>query len=284
MLEGNAEAIETWNTILFDKYTRFREVLVNGFARRHGDHALELHAPQPGWRVVDIGCGFGDTTIDLAHRVGPTGVAVGIDAATRFIEAGRKDAAGIDNVRFEVADVEEAVPGGPYDLAFSRTGMMFFASPVFALRNVRKALRPGGKLCMVVWRNKDANEGFSACDRAVRELLGDPSKGDQITCGPGPFSMASADVVSDQLAAAGYRGPTFTRCDALMQLGRDLDEAVQFALALGPAGEVMRLAGEAAIARRGEIEASLRAVLQPWLGPDGVWMPSSTWIVTATAP
>lgn len=104
MLPGNQEAIETWNTILFEKYTRFREVLLNGFARRHGDYALELNPPQPGWRVVDIGCGFGDTTIDLARRVGPTGAAVGIDAATRFIDSGRKDSAGIANVQFEVAD------------------------------------------------------------------------------------------------------------------------------------------------------------------------------------
>src|SRR5207244_3362501 len=138
----------------------------------------------------------------------------------------------------EVADIEAAVPGGPYDLAFSRMGTMFFASPVIALRNVRKALAAGGKLCMVVWRKKDANQCFHEAERVVRELLGDPPKQDQVTCGPGPFSMASADLVSDQLIAAGYKDITFERSDADIKIGDNLDNAVEFALMLGPAGEV----------------------------------------------
>src|SRR6185369_7908855 len=111
------------------------------------------------------------------------------------------------------------VPGGPFDRAFSRMGMMFFASPVIALRNVARALVPGGRLCMVVWRNKGANEGLVRADEAAAELLGDPDKGDQITCGPGPFSMASADVVGDQLTAAGFTDIEFARSDADILLG-----------------------------------------------------------------
>ncbi len=284
MLPGNVEAITAWNTVLFDKFVRYREVLTKGLGH-HGARAMQLHPPQPGWRVVDIGCGFGDTTIELGRRVGPGGAAVGIDAAANFIEAARGEAKGHANVSFEVADIEEQVPGGPYDMAFSRMGTMFFNQPVFALRHTRKALVPGGRLTMTVWRKKDANEWASHAEHAVRELLGDPPKGDNVTCGPGPFSMASCDVVGDQLLAAGFRDPMFERFDAPIQLGKTLDEAIGFALTLGPAGEVVRLAGELGVTKRPMIEASLREVLTPWRREDGsVWGPSSTWIVSATAP
>ncbi len=174
--------------------------------------------------------------------------------------------------------------GGPYDFAFSRFGTMFFASPVIALRNIRKALVPGGTLCMIVWRHKEANECWITPERAVRELLGQPPKRDQVTCGPGPFSMASPDLVSDQLLAAGYTDIAFVRSDGEIQVGENLEAAVQFALTLGPAGEVVRLAGADAVARRAEVEAALRRVLEPFARPDGVWMPSSTWIVSAATP
>ena len=284
MLPGNAEAIEAWNTILFAKFSKYREVVTKGLGH-HGRRALELYPPQRGWRVLDLGCGFGDTTLDLARAVGPTGKAVGVDAAENFLRVARDDArtASLANAVFETADVEEQVPGGPYDLAFSRMGTMFFASPVFAFRNTRKALAPGARLVMCVWRKKELNEAFYAAELAVRGVVGDPPKGDQITCGPGPFSMASCDLVSDQLLAAGFRDPVFHRCDAPMQLGRTLDEAIEAALTIGPAGEVVRLAGEASVQKRPQIEAALREALAPWLRDDGVWGPSSSWIVAATA-
>ena len=281
MLPGNQEAIEAWNTILFEKFTTFRHLLVDALGV-HGTRAMDLYPPKGA--VVDIGCGFGDTTIELARRVGPEGRAVGIDAASNFIEQARKDAASVPNARFEVADIEETVGGGPYDHAFSRMGTMFFNQPVIALRNVRKALRPGAQLCMVVWRKKEANVGFYEAELLAREILGDPRKGDQITCGPGPFSMASADLVSDQLIAAGYRDPCFSRSDSPLKIGNSIDDAVEFAMMLGPAGEVIRLAGDVGKQKRPEIVAALRKMMVPYAQPDGVYAPSSCWIVTATAP
>jgi len=283
MLEGNRQAIQAWNTVLYDKFTRFRAIICNGLAV-HGTYAMSRHSPAPGSRVVDLGCGYGDTTQELAKLVGPKGLAVGIDAAERFITTAKSEAAGVENVRFEVADVEEAVPGGPYDYAFSRMGTMFFASPVFAFRNTRKVMPSGGRICFVTWRKREANECLYAAEVVVRELLGEPEKGDQVTCGPGPFAQASCDLVSDQLIAAGWREPTFERSDAPMFIGADLDDAVEFALQLGPAGEIIRLAGKAAADRKDEVQAALRKALQPYMKPDGVWAPSSCWIVTATNP
>jgi SAM-dependent methyltransferase len=281
---ANADAIAAWNTVLFDKFVQYRPTLV-GALGPHGRRALERHPPPAAARVVDLGCGFGDTAIDLAHRVGPSGHVVGIDAAARFIEAARREAAdaNVANVSFAVADIEAGVPGGPYDVAFSRMGTMFFARPVIALRNVRAALAPRGRLCMVVWRSKAANEFMRAAEDAVRAILGSPEKGDNVTCGPGPFSMSSPDVVGDQLVAAGYTDISFDRSDVEISMGADLDEAVALALDLGPAGEIVRLAGDAAAERRDELVGAVRDSLRRYVHPDGVRAPSATWIVTARA-
>ncbi len=278
----NADTIEAWNTVLFDKFVRYRDVLVDGLAR-HGDRALARNPPRPGARVVDLGCGFGDTTAALARLVGPSGHVVGIDAAPRFIAAARSELTAVSNATFVVADIEQQIPGGPFDLAFSRMGTMFCDRPVIALRNIRKALAPRGRLCMVVWRNKDANEGMTVAENIARAHLGQPEKGAELTCGPGPFSMANADVVGDQLVAAGFTDIAFERSDAELSIGTDLEAAVAFALDIGPAGELMRLAGDAAIAKRRELETAMRDGLQRFVRPDGVRARTSTWIVTAAA-
>jgi ubiquinone/menaquinone biosynthesis C-methylase UbiE len=281
-MNANAEAIEAWNSVLYDKFTEYRDLLVTALSI-HGTRAIVRHAPRPGARVVDLGCGFGDTALELARAIGPFGRVVGLDAAERFIVKAREEAAAHANVSFEVADIQASVPGGPYDFAFSRMGMMFFTSPVIALRNVRKALAPGGKLCMVVWRSKAANACVDLPEQAVLRLLGRPDKGDNVTCGPGPFSMASADVVGDQLVAAGFTDIAFERSDANIDIGDDLDAAMRFALSLGPAGEIVRLAGDEAVRRRTEIEAAVRESMASFVTPTGISGPTSTWIVTARA-
>lgn len=281
---ANEEAILAWNTVLFDKFLRFR-MQINAGLGAHGAAALSLHPPAKGARVLDLGCGFGDTTIELARHVGAAGEAVGIDAAERFIEVGRQEAraAGASNVRFLAGDVETFDLGGPYDHVFSRMGTMFFASPVRALRNVRRAMRSGATLCMAVWRAKHHNVWVQPVEDAVIELLGHPEQGDQVTCGPGPFSMASADVTSDVLAGAGFSDITFRRNDAPFLLGNTLEDAVDFALAVGPAGEIVRLAGDEGERRSDEVKKAVVGVLSDYVKPDGVRMPSSVWIVSARA-
>lgn len=139
----------------------------------HGDEALRLFAPRAGARVLDVGCGFGDTTQRLAGLIGPAGEAVGVDAAPRFIETATIEAAqaGLENVRFVVADVQAGALGGPFDLVFPRFGTMFFANPVLALRNMREALAARGRLVMVVWRRRIDNDwlyrGQTSCTAAT---------------------------------------------------------------------------------------------------------------------
>lgn len=281
----NEEAVEAWNGVLFDRFVQYRHLVSAGLGA-HGEEALRIHPPAAGERALDIGCGFGETTQRIADLVGPDGSALGFDAAERFIAMAEREAeaASLQNVSFAVGDLQVTEFEQSFDYAFSRMGTMFFANPVPALRNVRQALVPGGRLCMVVWRRKLENEWVSRAESVVERFLEEPEESDEPTCGPGPFSMGDADVTSEILIAAGFEEIFLRRCDMPIQTGRDLDEAVDFAMALGPAGEVIRLAGAEAERIRPEIAAALREALADFAGPDGVWAPASTWIVSARVP
>lgn len=283
--EANAEAIKAWDGPLFERFVRYREIVTTGLGV-HGERALSLYPPRAGHQVLDIGCGFGDTAQRIAGLVGTGGHVTGVDAAERFIETARREAseAGIGNVRFEVADVQRAVPGGPYDIAFSRFGTMFFANPVVALRNLRLALHDGGRLVMIVWRRRIDNDWLYRGQTIVEEIVSRPEEYDEPTCGPGPFSMADADTTSEILSHAGYSDIVFHRCDEPIMMGSDVEEAIEILMALGPAGEILRLQGDRAAHLHDPVREALRDGLEEFVTADGVVAPASTWIVSATAP
>lgn len=281
----NSEAITAWDGPLFDRFVRFRETLTTGLAA-HGEEALRLYPPVPGQRVLDVGCGFGDTTQRIAGLVGPTGQAVGVDAAANFIDAARGEAAeaGVANARFLVADVQVTPFEETFDLAFSRFGTMFFTSPVAALRNVRNALRPGGRLMMVVWRRRTDNDWLYRAQTIVEQIVSRPEEHDEPTCGPGPFSMSDADTTTDILVHAGYTDIALHRCDIPILIGHDVEEAINLVTALGPAGEILRLLGDRAAHLHGKVHEALREGLSEFEVEDGLRAPASTWIATGVAP
>jgi SAM-dependent methyltransferase len=282
----NAEAITAWDGPLFESFVKFREVFTTGLGA-HGDVALELVPPQKGQRVLDVGCGFGDTTQQIAELVGPEGEAVGVDAAARFIEIATREAeeAGAENTHFLVADVQTDPLGGPYDMAFSRMGTMFFVSPVAALRNVRQSLVPGAPFVSVVWRRREDNHWLFRAQQIVEGIVQKPEEYDEPTCGPGPFSMANADTVTDQMVYAGFTNISLTRSDIDIMAGKDADEAIEMVMSIGPAGEILRLQGERAAHLHDQVKDALREGLSEFVREDGtVWAPASTWIVRATAP
>jgi SAM-dependent methyltransferase len=282
---ANAETTEAWDGPLYDRFVRFREIVTTGLGA-HGEEALRRFPPTSGQRVLDIGCGFGDTTQRLAELVGSDGEAVGVDVSPRFIESATQEAnaAGVGNARFEVVDVEVGNLGGPYDMAFSRFGTMFFAGPVSALRNVRQALVPDGRLVMVVWRRRIDNDWLYRAQTIVEGIVSRPEEYDEPTCGPGPFSMADADTTSEILVHAGYTDIALQRCDHPILIGRDIDEAIELVMALGPAGEILRLCGDRAADRHDEVRAALRSGIEEFSSPDGLIAGASTWIVSARAP
>jgi ubiquinone/menaquinone biosynthesis C-methylase UbiE len=284
-MSANAEAIEAWDGPLYDRFVRFRDIVTTGLGA-HGEEALRHFQPMPGQRVLDVGCGFGDTTHRIAELVGPSGEAVGVDAAPKFIESARRETAGlgVPNARFEVADVQFDDLGGPYDMAFSRFGTMFFANPVAALRNVRKSLVPGARLVMVVWRRREDNHWMYRAQTIVEQIVQRPEEYDEPTCGPGPFSMAGADTTSDILLNAGFTDIALRRCELPITIGRDVEEAIELMMALGPAGEILRLQGDRAAHLHDQVHEALIAGLGELATPDGVRARASTWIVSALNP
>src|SRR6185436_8330187 len=245
--------------------------------------------PYPsGARVLDIGCGFGDTTQLIAQQVGPAGTAVGVDCAANFIDLCTREAAaaGIANASFFVADVQSDDLRGPYDEIFSRFGTMFFNLPGAALRNIKRALKPGGELAMIVWRKREDNPWVHDAEMLVKEIVPvvKHEETDQVHCGPGPFSMAGADIVSEQLRGAGFDRIGFERFDTDVCIGQTVDDAIELAMALGPAGEIIRLAGDEGTKHKPQVVDALRALFTPHHRADGVWFGSSSWFVTARNP
>ncbi|MGH6768675.1 MAG: class I SAM-dependent methyltransferase [Xanthobacteraceae bacterium] len=280
----HSQYIDFWNSILVPKFIRWKHILVDGLTL-HSEAIFPTLPVQQGDKVVDAGCGFGDTAIKLARLVGPSGSVLAVDCCDAFLEFGRKDAkaAGITNIKFLGEDVQTCPFEPIHDFCFSRFGTQFFESPVAGLRNMRKALKPGGIMTMIVWRAITDNPWLGSAKEVVLRFLPPPGENAQ-TCGPGPFSMADTGVVTKQLEIAGYRDITFERVDAKVFVGRDLDDAVGFQLAIGPAGEVYREAGKLAEERHSEITAALKTQLARHQGPNGVMMDSSSWKVTASNP
>ena len=283
-MNENNVVVKAWNTVLFDKFVRFKHLLIGGLAN-HSDELLSRRLFPAGARVLDVGCGFGDSTIRIAREVGPKGEAVGNDCAENFIEASEQDAraAGIANATFFCADAQTDDLRGPYDHAFARFGTMFFMSPGAALRNIRRALKPGGNFTQVVWRKREDNPWLHDAELCVRQIVPvvPHEDTDQVHCGPGPFSMSGPDMVSSMLKAAGYQGISFERFDTDICIGRDVEDAIEFAMALGPAGEIIRLAGEEGERLKPQVITALRSTLSRYARPNGVWAPSSTWFITS---
>lgn len=281
----DTEFVQFWNEILAPKFIRFRHILVDGLTR-HSEAVFPKLAVRPGDRVLDVGCGFGDTAIKLAQIVGPEGEVVGIDCCDAFLAAAEADReeAKIENLSFTRGDAEIALPEAAFDFVFARFGTMFFANPVAGLRNMRRALGPGGRMVHIVWRRPADNPWLSMAKDVVLRYL--PAPGDDArTCGPGPFSMADELTVRKMMEVAGYEDIAFERVDAPVLIGHDVRDAIEFQLAIGPAGEVFREAGAEAEAKHAEIETALaEAIRGQTTTAEGIIMLSSSWVISASNP
>jgi len=284
VIESNDAFTAFWNDVMVPKFERFRDIMLDGLSYHSRVPLGRLALPQ-GARALDVGCGWGDTAIELARKVGPTGKVLGLDCCDAFLDKGRRDAAaeGLDHVRFVASDVQTHRFDPEYDFAFSRFGMMFFANPVAAMRNVRSAMRPGATLMFITWRVLEDNPWLAVPKAVVLRYLPPPGENAQ-TCGPGPFSMANPDVVRAQLAAAGFTDVAFERLDGPVMIGRDVDQALDMQMTIGPAGEIVRDAGAQADECRDAIIAALRGELARHAKSDGIWMQSSSWTITAKNP
>jgi SAM-dependent methyltransferase len=283
---ANEEAVRAWDTVLYERWKSNRAVFV-GALTDVTEGVFARYPPLEGGRCIDIGCGFGETTQRLATLVGPGGFALGTDSSPRFIEDARREAseAGVENIAFETADAQTAEWEPLYDYAFSRMGTQFFAAPVPAMRAVRGALKPGGRLAKVCWRSKAESPFWAETEQVVERFLSRPEEYDADTCGPGPFSLGNPETLRGILEAAGFDQIELHQRDFDYFMGADMDEAIESLLAIGPGAELIRLNDEYGESRRDEIAAALSDHYAAWQRPNGsIVGRGSVWIVGAMNP
>jgi SAM-dependent methyltransferase len=283
---GNEEAVRAWDTVLYERWKSNRTVFVDAL-REVTEEVFELFPPPEGGRCIDIGCGFGETTQRLAALVGPAGSALGVDSSPRFVADARREAAeaGVTNVTFDRADAQTAEWDPIFDYAFSRMGTQFFAAPVPAMRAIRGALKPGGRLAKLCWRRKTDSPLWAQTEQVVERFLSRPDEFEADTCGPGPFSLGNPETTQGILEAAGFDAIELHRRDFDYFMGADMDEAVDSLLAIGPGAELIRLNGDYGESCRADIAEALRDHYTRWQKPDGsIVGRGSVWVVTATNP
>jgi SAM-dependent methyltransferase len=234
--------------------------------------ALDLAA---GERVLDIGCGCGQTSLALAEQVGPTGEVLGVDISVPMLDVARRRAAGAQAARFMQADAQTVDLGAEaFDAAFSRFGVMFFADPTAAFANIGRAARAGGRLGFVCWRPLAENLWMSGPAEAAAPFL--PATPASDPEAPGPFAFADSERVRRILESAGWERIEIRPYDASISTG-GVDESLSLIMRVGPLGAALRETPEAVP----RVVDAVRALLARHDGPGGVRLPAATWIVTA---
>jgi SAM-dependent methyltransferase len=277
----NAEQIRYWNETAGPKWAAFQGVLDRQLSVL-GRRAMDRARPIAGERVIDVGCGCGDTTIELGRRVVPAGEALGIDVSAPMLAqaADAARAAAVRNVRFELADAQTyRFPPGGFDLVFSRFGVMFFIDPAAAFANLRAALRADGRLVFICWQALPENPWLFVPLRAASAHLTLPPP--PAPDAPGPFAFADPERVRGILARARFADVELEPMRETLTVGgaATIDQAVQFLLeGVGPTTAALR---EADPAVRGRVAAAVRDALEPFATTDGVRMGSAAWLVSA---
>jgi SAM-dependent methyltransferase len=271
---SNAEVAAAWDGPSGDFWTEHADAFDAGVAG-YMEPFLAAAAIAPDAHVLDVGCGIGLTTREAA-RLATAGSVTGIDLSARMLDLARRRAEreGLVNVRFEQADAQVADLGvRRYDRVISRNGVMFFGDPVAAFANLARALKPDGRLVLLVWQPFEENEWLREFRRAValgRDIPPPPPDG------PGPFSLGDPARVRALLTAAGFAEPELAGVRGRYFYGPDVASAEPMALRL-----VRDFLEELDDAARAEAIAALRASLRAHLGPDGVAYRSAMWIITA---
>ena len=278
--DQNADQVAYWNGPAGQRWAE-RQAAQDILLKPVADILIDRARPLPGERVIDVGCGSGATTIALARKVGPSGQVLGIDVSGPMLERARQSAPTDLPAHFALADAT-IYPFDPasFDLLASRFGVMFFADPALSFANMRKALKPSGRLAFACWREPRENPFFMAPLQATYKHV--PKLPQQGPEDPGPFAFASEERVHRILGAAGFKGIAMEPCPLLLDaaIGRGLDGAVQAALEIGPASRALE--GQPAELRAAAAN-SIREALTAFAKGDAVLLPASIWIVTAKA-
>jgi SAM-dependent methyltransferase len=237
--------------------------------------ALEAAKAEPGERVLDVGCGTGGTTAELAKAVGATGHVLGVDISEPLVEAARAQKLG--NATFEVGDAATySFEAGSFDLVFSRFGVMFFSDPVLAFRNIRRAIKPSGRLVFLCWRTPQENPWATVPLRAAQPHL--PPMERPGPEDPGQFAFGDRARVERILTEAGFGGLALEPVDLMLTQGRDIPDVMQRIGDFGPLARAFKDAAPEQIARA---KAAVAEALEPHATTDGVKLAGACWLVRA---
>jgi SAM-dependent methyltransferase len=274
----NADQIAYWNGPAGQRWTE-RQALQDVLLAPVSEILIDRAGVRAGERIIDVGCGCGAIAIALAQRTGPAGHVLGIDISAPMLARARQlTPAGIP-VEFVLADatVYPFVPAS-FDLLVSRFGVMFFAEPVLSFANMRRALRPSGRLAFACWREPRENPWMMAPLQAVYQHV--PKLPQQEPDDPGPFAFASEARVHRILSEAGFSGIAMEPRNFVLDLaiGRGLDAAVDAVLEIGPANRALE--GHPADVREAA-KGSIREALAPFVSGQEVRLAGSIWMVTA---
>ncbi len=242
------------------------------------DAALAAAAPKRGDSVLDIGCGTGTTLLRLAEAVGPEGSVLGVDISEQQLALARQriDAAGSANAKVVLDDATtHDFPAAAFDLVFTRFGVMFFAEPVVAFSNIRRAMKPGGRLALAVFRPGSDNPWATASLSAIRHLVTPPAPPGPED--PGQFAWGDPARVRRILGGAGFRDVVLTPLDLDINLAANAAEAAEFATFIGQGARLLQGLPEAT---KAAARSAFEAFFKTHEGPGGVNLPGGLWLVS----
>ncbi len=281
MSAANQEQIEYWNATAGPKWVEQQERL-DSQLRALGERMVARLGVLGGARVLDVGCGCGDSTLAIALRVGSRGSVTGADVSEPMLARARVRATGLANVSFVVADAQtHDFAARSFDYVASRFGVMFFADFAAAFTNVRRALVPGGRLGFVSWQPIAKNPWMDVPMQVVLRLV-DPPPPPVPPGAPGPFALDDPERIRGALDAAGFADVAIEPVDEPQNIGgsRTLEEAVSFLMVAGPAAAALK---GATPETRERLAVALHEALAPYVSARGVVLPGAAWIVTARA-
>jgi SAM-dependent methyltransferase len=280
MTVSNEDQIAYWNGDAGRRWRTFADQTTTVFAPLTRA-VLERAAPRGGERVLDVGCGCGATTIELARRVAPAGRVTGIDVSQQMLgEAERRVLAQrIENIDLMLADAtSHPFPADGFDLLFSQFGVMFFADPIATFANLHAGLAPNARVTFSCWRPTEQNPWFAVPAAAVRQHVNQPAP--LAPGAPGPMAFADPGRVRGILNAAGFSRVEVDPCDAPLLLGDDVDAAAAITAQIGVAARMIETAEPP---RQVLAMTALRDELARHATPQGVFLTAGIWLVTAVA-
>jgi len=240
------------------------------------DRLLHSAAPAKDDFVLDVGCGGGATSIEIAECVGPGGDVLGVDISPPILAVANDRGSQIENLQFTQADAGSIDFGkARFDLIFSRFGVMFFTDPVAAFSNLRRSLKPSGRMVFLCWRSMEENPWMGEPANAAFAIIPPKQKPDPDA--PGPFSLAEEEKLLSLMKQSGFGDIQLEAVDIPMQMG-NINEAVDFMMRVGPAETVL---AEATTEQKAAIEKAIHGALSKYETTEGVRPPAAGWIATA---